>query len=586
MASLKEFVKGIALPLDEENTRRKDKSKRYRNSGKLTSQILTACMIPVFAIAVAIFYIRGVMGHADNLASLGITDALGVVLSVFMILLCGLSFKFGEKISVKKEVLLLSHTPKLIFMWIFGLCLLFLPLLKFIETMDYVVQKRNPSDVFSSPKSVPLTFIEIIFIINQLFFVTYFSKRELKPSILLNIGMSFIVSGNILMWFYSTLFSFYRHAIQHYQPISKNETVSELTKFHNSILQFFAPMKTEFNLLIIGFHLTLWETNDHVILNMEEEFGKHLMKTTNADTRSPNISRSVPSNSNVCINQHPNEETESLADSILQETHDLIHGSAVEPDRSDEDERLGYGTMDNSRCSTITYRNEMSLYLSIIAGILTMVPYVTCCLILVKQNPEHLAFKFSFEVLRGIYICICFGLVCMTLLQFRQSNTEERTDQRLREKQYILVVSTSGAVTFAALCLFAAVFSDTSSHTDHFKIGAIATIYLSQSIQISVIFLQTILIIHSEHVVLMCRSRSLEKKIVILGLLNFMFWVTDSFIIVSLDEDMVTGWIQTDFFTPQGWALIMETIFPFTIFYRFHSALEMYERFRHFRNEA
>ena len=582
MESLKEFVKGIALPLDEENTRRTEQRKKYRNRGKLTSQILTACMIPVVAVVVAIFYIRGVMGHADNLALLGITDALIAVSSVFMILLCGLSYKFGAKVSVKKEVLVLSHTPKLIFMWIFGLCLLFLALLKFIETMDYVVRKTNQSAIFSSPRTIPFTLADIIFIITQLFFITYFSKRELKPSILLNIGMSFIVSCNISMWFYSTLSSFYRHAIRHYQPISKNETVSELTKFHNSILPFLAPMKTEFNLLIIGFLLTMWDTNNDGMLNTEEEF----MGTTNSDTRNPHISRSLLSNPNACINQHPNEETELLADSILEETHDSIQGSAITPDRSDEDGRLGYGTMEKSTCNTTNSRNERSLYLSIIGGILMMVPYVTCCLILVKQKPEQLAFKFSFEVLRGIYIFICFGLLCMTLFQFRPSKTEELTDQRLREKQYILVVSTSGAVTFAALCLFAAVFSDTSSHTDHFKTGAIATIYIGQSLEIIVIFLQTILIIHSEHVVLICTSRSLEKRFVILGLLNFMFWVTDSFIIVSIDEDLVTGWIQTDFFTPQGWALIMETIFPFTIFYRFHSALEMYERFRHFRNEA
>ena len=580
MASLKEFMKGIALPLDEENITRNEQRRRCRNKGKLTSQILTACMIPVIAIVVAIFYIRDVMGHVDTLTSLGIADALVAVSSVFMILLCGVSFKFGDKVSVKKKVLLLSHTLKLIFLWIFGLCILSLALLKLIETMDYVVQKTNQSAFLSSPRAIPLTFIEIIFIITQLFFVTYFSKRELKPSILLNIGMSFIVSSNILMWFYGTLISFYRHAIGHYQPISKNETFSVLTKFHNNILPFLAPMKTEFNLLIIGFLLTMWDTNDDVMLNIEEEF----IGTTNSNRRNSNLARSLPTNSNACINQHPNEETGLFADTSLGvQAHGLIHSA---PDRSDEDERLGYGTIENSTRSTINNRSERSLYLSIIAGILMMVTYVTCCLILVKLKPEQMSFKFSFEVLRGIYILICFVLLCMTLYKFRPSNTEELTRQRLQEKQYILVVSTSGAVTFAALCLFAALLSKTSSHTDHFKTMAITTTYLHQSVEIFVIFLQTILIIHSEHVILMCRSSSLEKTFVILGLLNFMFWVTDSFIIVSIDEDMVTGWIQTDFYTPQGWALIMETVFPFTIFYRFHSTLEMYERFRHFRNEA
>ena len=205
-----------------------------------------------------------------------------------------------------------------------------------------------------------------------------------------------------------------------------------------------------------------------------------------------------------------------------------------------------------------------------------MITYITNSLILTTMDCECKSVRFLYEILRNTYIVLSFILVCIALLRIYVDCKKIPESLRFREKQYIMTASSSGAIAFAALCLLAGAL-----HTPA-EITAV-TLMVRQTVEIFVIFLQTILIIHSEHVTLRHSSPILESSLVLLAMINFTFWATESFVVASADDASPILSIPTEFYGKSTWALVMETLFPFNIFYRFHSFLELYERIRHFK---
>ena len=146
------------------------------------------------------------------------------------------------------------------------------------------------------------------------------------------------------------------------------------------------------------------------------------------------------------------------------------------------------------------------LFLSIV--IFLMIPYITTSLILVTVESQSKRLKFIYEILRNIYIFLSLILVCITLVKINRISIEIPESLRFREKQYIMTISTSGAIAFATLCLLAGAL-----HTpkENYQYMTASTITVGQPVEVVVIFLQTILIIHSEHLVLRRPSLIIEN---------------------------------------------------------------------------
>ena len=604
MATLKDFLKRLAVPsntdqeyegeeteplfTDNTNVSQPTPFQKPIIDGKLTSRMLITSLIPVTLIVVVVFSFLSIADHEKNAVSRSIVNSFCGISSLFMISLFCLSKKFGKKITKPGHDDYLSHAPKIVFTWLFGVSLLFDSGLRIIENVDNIVDnKKNIHGHF------PVTFLRID-IVNflgvclQLIFVTSFSKCVFRSTLLLNFAMSFMVSQHFLQWFYGMLCSFYRNGVLSPQTRMENITIpniSGVTKLRENLQSVLNPIKTEYNLLVVGFLLSMWDNemqtrknNVHQRLSIQQESNEIDSSTEHNTNHSYHFSKSLP----CACNTRYNETTRLLVSSYPGGIH--CNGNAGDIRSRTDDISRAYGSIERipmTLHSTIS-RNRRAgyFYLFLSIGIFLMIPFITTSLILVTVDSQSKRLKFIYEILRNIYIFLSLILVCITLVKINRISIEIPESLRFREKQYIMTISTSGAIAFATLCLLAGAL-----HTpkENYQYMTASTIVVGQAVEIVVIFLQTILIIHSEHVVLRRSSLIIQNCLVLLAMINFTFWATDSFVIASADDPVPNSWIPTEYYGESTWAFVMETIFPFDIFYRFHSFIELYERIRHFK---
>ena len=99
-------------------------------------------------------------------------------------------------------------------------------------------------------------------------------------------------------------------------------------------------------------------------------------------------------------------------------------------------------------------------------------------------------------------------------------------------------------------------------------------------VNIVAIYPQTVLIMYGSIYKRITRTqRTLSgdgSVFVFLMVTNFVSWFNNSFISNHLEK----GSFQQKFYSGVYWKIINETIFPFVIFYRFHSSMDMYEIYK------
>ena len=172
MATLKDFLKRLAVPANKyqeyegeeteplctDNTKVSQQSPCHKPTidGKLTSRILIASMIPVTLVVVVVFSFLSIADHEKNTVSRSIVNSVCGISSLFMISLFCLSRKFGKKITKPGHDDYLSHAPKIVFTWLFGVSLLFDSGLRITENVDNIVDNKTniyghfPRNIFTN----------------------------------------------------------------------------------------------------------------------------------------------------------------------------------------------------------------------------------------------------------------------------------------------------------------------------------------------------------------------------------------------------------------------------------------------------
>ena len=173
------------------------------------------------------------------------------------------------------------------------------------ENIYHLIDNRNDSQVHFTVTYLQSTgnVLNIIGLCLQLFFVTFMAKHVFRSTLLLNFAMSFMISHHCLQWFYGILCSFYRHHVIGYPGNMENITklstfgVSKLTGYLPSVL---IPIKTEYHLLVVGFLLSMWDSDvqnipDNGHKNRLEEDRTVLLSKSDTVTFRPNqMTRSSP----------------------------------------------------------------------------------------------------------------------------------------------------------------------------------------------------------------------------------------------------------------------------------------------------
>ena len=236
--------------------------KPFRCDGKLSSRILVAALVPVLLVVVVVVSLRSKLNHTYSLEGLTIIDILAGISAMFMILLLCLTSKFGNSLLRRRNTESFSHTPKLFFTWIFGVAMIGWCGLKMVQRIEESANKTNNIPMGTA---VFLGVTEIATLCTQLIFLTKFSKYVFTSTVLVNFGMSVMVTTHFSGWFHGILVSFFRHHVmtfQHHvltnQTTVFNSSQSDFTKLMRSV-DSLITVRTEYNLLAVGFLLRMWD---------------------------------------------------------------------------------------------------------------------------------------------------------------------------------------------------------------------------------------------------------------------------------------------------------------------------------------
>ena len=582
MDSMKNIFLSLVVPPMENTQKRMD--------GKLISVMLVASVVPFLLVVVAVVTIRSIIEHnyQNTYSAESLIDAFFGFSTLFMIVLMFLPSHCISRMTKPKEKLSFSHKPKLVFLWLFGIGIIAYYALKLADYIDSQMKNRSTFFTYEAATFVTLTLVEMIAISTQLIFLTKFSNYTFRSTVLINFGMSIIVTGHISEWFYTILMSCHRHRVLSNQLKSENISHSGLETLVKNV-DCLIPVQTEYNLLALGFVFGIWNRNQssEILSSSQNNLDPRRHKSVRHTETQTSVSRSTLSGNCKSLEPQriPHERTRLLCKSYPGRDHQYSSSDVVINEIAfDEPGDELRSVTNNERHATSTEAQEEqrsgSLYITAIIGMIMFAAYIVASVFTTFVYKDSDFMRFLFEVIQCIYTTVCLFLVCTALVLANVCSERHYRRTIYREKQYILTICTSGAIAFGTLCFLAGALYKSEEYYESMTTTAVK---YGQILRIFVIILQTIFIIHSENLGFTRLSKTLQNSIVLLGILNFTFWIADSFIISSYDDDMKDSWIETQFYSPRVWATIRETIFPFTIFYRFHSSMDMYERYKQMR---
>ena len=176
-------------------------------------------------------------------------------------------------------------------------------------------------------------------------------------------------------------------------------------------------------------------------------------------------------------------------------------------------------------------QRQICLYITIIVGIIMLVMLMVTTVLITFVKKDFKLLKFLYETQQCTHRLLSFFLLSTVLIKMKSCQKDDGM-YIFKEKQYILTISTSGAVAFGTLCFLAGEGQTSEEHLQYLTIMAVR---IGHFLGIIVIILQTIFIIYSEKLCLISPCSVLDNSVVILGIINFTLWI-------ALFLHMMTKW--------------------------------------------
>ena len=336
---------------------------------------------------------------------------------------------------------------------------------------------------------------------------------------------------------------------------------SDINKLRTTLEPYVSPVQTEYSLLSALFLLRIWsEVNE---------------------PRRDNCTQEIDENNRENIINEDNERTPLLTQQQSLPANFQSNRSQQSNSIEDENSQTEYSHMDDAVqiVGRMREKRSLSFYLIILFGIAVITPVFVALLILLSVRRHSPQMHFIWEILRCTFTTIHLLFLILTFRRTKQECNLPVASFKLKGKEYILILSSAGAVAYSTFALLSGVMCRSE---DPITKNVALIVIIENIVNIVAIYLQTVLIIYGGR----CEQKAgtqtkligVQNVFVFLVITNMVSWFNNSFISNRLEYSS----LQYGFYS-SSWNIINETVFPFVIFYRFHSAMDMYEMYRKFR---
>ncbi|XP_048746796.1 proton channel OtopLc-like [Ostrea edulis] len=453
----------------------------------------------------------------------GTVLAIGILSSIGILVIFIQQGRYRLRRQINRD---LTLRIKLVFLWIFGLLIIFSFCYDIAVNFDCLFRGKPISFKGQYEYGVVVLSLHIIFCFVQLGFLSSFAGHAPQISIAQNYMISFAILTHLVLWF----LTFYKNIHSKTDPDMCFYN-SYIANWRNKLQPLIQPAKIEFSLLAVELIVVIWIYS----VDGDEENGEEFNYTGASD-----------------------ESTSLIRDSA---GHSLSRKTA-------------------HRRLTITN----TFYICILFGTLLSLPLIVSSVVLSYSSTYSLrnynAFLITLLLLyAGHFILILATFIQMNIYsQWRNIKSTTIT----KNKSFVLILTMAGALCYSAFKIMVPTrMPNPCNSTLHgfvsFDSRTISTSLFKTLFEILTMFLQTLLIRQSwqmEKCAVPGKKQTVKRLLGTLCLINLIQWLVFSLLLGSQGRAMI---IETCFYGETLWNDIHDGLFPVTMFYRFHTSMHFYE---------
>lgn len=502
------------------------------------SGVLSACACSICLVIIIVFStVPEFAGHSPVVW--GLEAMLTTIAAIFTYVMWVIVHKYGEQ-SLERNTVDVTIRMKLGFLWLFGIINILNSAINMAIVSDCIEKHGNEEFPGELIVSVVSHIFEIIFNTGQLGFISSYCAYRLRSSSLMNYGISTIILTHIVRWFRTLFMSLLsnhlidKHTNHSHSFLNNCYWTNDLTNFRRSIESYIEPTLTEYSLLAVSLMLRMW-----IIFENE--------------TREPQYVQSCDT-----------ERTPLLSSGYTQ----LFSTGNIQSTLSDNS-----GVPLTSKSS--------SMYICILMAIVLCLPLLTTIIMVSAVKPYTYHYQLSTAIVQCVFKLELFVMILLAFFLTYKQYQEENSTDRINSSRFILILCTAGTIAYSTFGLIAGLFE---------KRGDYATLalplFIQKFLEIACTYLQTILILQSS-LSNIVRVRNVSRFIpvykihCVLFTVNIIMWLVNSYIGKMVGSIMH---IEANFYGENYWKAVNDVIFPITIFYRFHTAMEVYQLYKKYEN--
>ena len=405
---------------------------------------------------------------------------------------------------------------KLIVFWAFGLINMFNSALNMGANIDCLLTNGQQPFPLSHVLSILTHLTEIFFCVGQLGFLSFYSRFCFKPSSLINYGVSLMIIAHLLRWFRLLFDSILRSDYVTWVSLNSNTNLQEDCFYFSDIASVRSSLDPYISPMITEYSLL----SAALVVRM-------------------------------CVNVFSDS---SVRTSPMEE----------EP-RSNSEETST--TEEPSSSEMLTRRT--TTFVSLTSGVVLSLPLLISYLYSSSNKNDS---SNIFRIISTVYEIQLLALLFWVKWKFKCQFYEISGKQTMSwGYQTIMVFVTSGTVCYETFGGIAGLMNS--------KEPSGLLLFINKILQTLVVIIQAMIILDMKNISF--RPRSIRVKyfrvnriFLCIFTMNILRWLVDS---IAMGNPADATIRQRQFYGHMYWRTIEHTVFPINVFYRFLTAIEMYE---------
>lgn len=424
---------------------------------------------------------------------------------------------------------------KVSFLWLFGFACILHESLN--VSLDITCLTSSDTTELSNPPVPELLshFLQILCVCFQLSFITYFRYYRFEPSLCINYGILLILLSNLSQWFDSLMKEINHDYSENVTQIIHGSCF-ELSEIHNVTVRlesYIGPARVEFFLLSTGFILGMWPSiQENEAVETRDGWGSEFYDVSDEHTA---LLTHPPSTAYESENRHLGS---------CSRIHPVFHFCSIV-----------YGVFVN---------------MMLIIGNIVFLHFVgkTGASNGLKNAWYSIVLTFKLSIMIKIY---------MIYYHITWSNSQTFVKpKKLSSGHYLLIFSTSGTVALCTIGIIVGI-QDAPQTFGYLFI-------MENIVDIIGTYLQTVLIIHAEKLVVRATGNSMcavERLCLLLSIGNLSLWLIQSFFDVHYVAKFRAQY--QEIIDKPTLTNIDKILSPILTFYRFHVSIDWYNLHRKFK---